>query len=355
MPLSSITAQDPLGGFRHLAMVAGTQRPIPLAATRFSVRILGNLALVTAERCFRNDEAQSIEATMTFPVPVHAALVGMSARIGERRVVAATQRKSAARETYEAAIDDGRTAVLHEEALRGVHMISVGHVPPGQEVAVLGTWAIPLAAAGDGAILVIPTTVGDVYGRSPLADSDDLTHAAILLEADLEVSCDSGVVSLEGGRLVEGKARVTLNAPIVIRVAGAAPQVLRGVAADGRTVALTVEPVTPGDAALDGVLLLDNSGSMNEAAAGGHGDRVRIPSKHEVALRGLKGIAADLHPTDRLDIWEFSSLPRHLGLGIGAAAVGELIARLGRRLVGPRRDRRSRPCWQGARVPTCCW
>ncbi|MCG7360617.1 hypothetical protein MHZ93_05055 [Roseomonas sp. ACRSG] len=49
-----------------------------------SVRILGTLALVTAER-------QSIEATMTFPMPVHAALVGLSAQIGGRRLVAQTQ------------------------------------------------------------------------------------------------------------------------------------------------------------------------------------------------------------------------------------------------------------------------
>lgn len=328
MPLNPITAQDPLGGFRHLAMVAGTRRPIPLAATRFTVRILGNLALVTAERSFRNVEAESIEATMTFPVPVQAALVGMSARIGERRIVATTQRKAAARETYEAAIDSGRTAVLHEEALRGVHMISVGHVPPGQEVAVLGTWAIPLAVAGDGALLVIPTTVGDVYGRSPLPDSDDLTHAPILLEADLEVSCDSGVASLVGGRLVEGKARVVLNAPIAIRVTGALAQVLGGVAADGRVVELTVKPEAEGATELDGVLLLDNSGSMAEPATGRDGDRAWSPTKHEVATHGLEGIAAELRPSDRLDIWEFNSKPRHLGLGVGGGAVGRLVSLL---------------------------
>ncbi|MDN3564892.1 VIT and VWA domain-containing protein [Paeniroseomonas aquatica] len=328
MPASATPIQDPLGRFRHLAVLAGTQRPIPLAATRFAVRFLGNLALVTAERCFRNDEDHSIEATMTFPVPVQAALVGMSARIGERRVVAATQRRSAARATYEAAIDDGRTAVLHEEVLRGVHMISVGHVPPGQEVAVLGTWAIPLAAAGGGARLVIPTTVGDVYGRSPLPDSDDLMHAPILLEADLEVRCDSGLASLEGGRLVEGRARVTLNAPIAIRVTGAAPRLLHGLAADGRAVTLAIEPAPAGEAVLDALLLLDNSGSMDEAAAGGHGSRARMPSKHAVALHGLADIAAGLRPADRLDVWEFNSRPRHLGLGVGAAAVGALVARL---------------------------
>ncbi len=328
MPLNPSTARDPLRRFRHLAMVAGTQRPIPLAATRFAVRILGNLALVTAERCFRNGEARSIEATMTFPVPVQAALVGMSARIGERRVVATAQRKTAARKSYEAAIDRGQTAVLHEEALRGVHMISVGHVPPGREVAVLGTWVIPLAATGDGTMLVIPTTVGDIYGRSPLSDSDDLTHAPILLEAELEVFCDGGAARLEGGRLVEGKARVRLDAPITIKVIGAAARVLRGMAADGRAVELAIEPEAGNGETFDGVLLLDNSGSMDEPATSRDGDRARSPTKHEVALHGLKAIAADLRPSDQLDIWEFNNQPRHLGSGVGAAAVGSLVSLL---------------------------
>ncbi len=350
MPLNLSTARDPLARFRHLAMVAGTQRPIPLAATRFAVRILGNLALVTAERCFRNGEARSIEATMTFPVPVQAALVGMSARIGERRVVATTQRKAAARKTYEAAIDRGQTAVLHEEALRGVHMISVGHVPPGREVAVLGTWVIPLAATGDGTMLVIPTTVGDVYGRSPLSDSDDLTHAPILLEAELEVFCEGGAARLEGGRLVEGKARVRLDAPITITVTGAAARVLRGMAADGRAVELAIEPEAGSGETFDGVLLLDSSGSMDEPATGRDADRARSPTKHEVALRGLRCIAADLRPSDQLDIWEFNNQPRHLGSGVGAAAVGRLVSllrpptdgtRLGRAVAAVLEERRN--------------
>jgi hypothetical protein len=87
-PSLALVAQDPLGRFRHLAKLRGSEQPIPLTATRFSVRILGTLALVTAERRFRNAETQSIEAVMTFPVPVQAALVGLSAQIGGRRLVA---------------------------------------------------------------------------------------------------------------------------------------------------------------------------------------------------------------------------------------------------------------------------
>jgi hypothetical protein len=327
-PSLALISQDPLGKFRHLAKVRGTEQPIPLTATRFSVRILGTLALVTAERRFRNAEKQSIEAVMTFPVPVHAALVGLSAQIGGRRLVAQTQRRAQARERYEAAIDDGKTAVLHEEALRGIHMISVGHVPPGQTVAVQGLWVMPLAVSGDSLVLSIPTTVGDIYGRSPLPDSDDLTHAPVLHEAELEVSCDSGHAALLQGQLVEGRARVRLDAPIEIVVTGAATRSLQGAAADGRAVELTVEPAPGGDSHLDIVLLQDTSGSMEEPASGGRAIRGQVPSKHEVALYGLAEAAAQLRRADRVDVWVFNSTARHLGSGVGPVAVGHALARM---------------------------
>jgi hypothetical protein len=325
-PSLALVGQDPLGQFRHLAKVRGTEQPIPLIATRFTVRILGTLALVTAERQFRNAEKQSIEATMTFPVPVHAALVGLSAQIGGRRLVAQTQRKAQARERYEAAIDDGKTAVLHEEALRGIHMISVGHVPPGQTVTVQGLWVMPLAASGDGFLLSIPTTVGDIYGRSPLPDSDALTHAPVLHEAELEVSCDSGHAALLQGQLVQSRARVRLDAPIEIVVTGAAARPLQGVAADGRTVELTLEPAPGSDRHLDIVLLQDTSGSMDAPASGGHAIRGQVPSKHEVALYGLAEAAAQLRRADRVDAWAFNSKVRYLGSGVGPMAVSQALA-----------------------------
>ena len=58
--------------------------------------------------------------------------------IDGRVIKARAQRKAAARKTYEGAIEKGKTTVLHEEVLRGVHMLSVGHIPPGKEVEVSG-------------------------------------------------------------------------------------------------------------------------------------------------------------------------------------------------------------------------
>jgi hypothetical protein len=99
-------------------------------------------------------------------------------------------------------------------------------------------------------------------------------------------------------------------------------------AADGRAVELAIEPEAASGETFDGVLLLDSSGSMDEPATGRDGDRARSPTKHEVALHGLRCIAADLRPSDQLDIWEFNNQPRHLGSGVGAAAVGSLVSLL---------------------------
>src|SRR5207244_1601997 len=76
--------------------------------------------------------------------PVHATLFALTARIGERTLQAHAKRKVEAREAYEGALERGKTAVLHEEVLRGVHMLSVGHVPPEAEVEIRATWAITL-------------------------------------------------------------------------------------------------------------------------------------------------------------------------------------------------------------------
>jgi hypothetical protein len=119
--------------------------PIPLVATEIKVGIQGGLAVVTTERQFRNRESDPIEAMITFPVPVDAVLVGLRARVGGKEVISRARRRDEAREVYEDALDRGKAAVLHEEILRGVHMLSVGQLPGGTEVTVISTWATFLA------------------------------------------------------------------------------------------------------------------------------------------------------------------------------------------------------------------
>jgi hypothetical protein len=205
------TRIDPLHAFIAGGFVAGTPRPVPLVATRFDVLIDGGLAVVTTSRTFRNAESQSIEATITFPVPVHATLFALKARIDDRVLDARAKRKDAAREDYEGALERGKTAVLHEEVLRGVHMLTVGHVAPGAEIEVRSRFAVALTNLNGCGTLRIPLTVGDIYGRSGPPDSDDLAHGGTLPLADLAVECRGGSAVLIGGALEDGRAKIGLG------------------------------------------------------------------------------------------------------------------------------------------------
>jgi hypothetical protein len=307
------TRIDPLHAF--IAGKSAATAPMPLVATRFDVIIDAGLAIVTTTRTFRNSESASIEATLTFPVPVHATLFALQARIGERVLIARAKRKDAARADYEQAIDQGKTAVLHEEVLRGVHMLSVGHVPPGSEVAVEFRWAMAATNIDGRCHVRVPLTVGDIYGSSGLLESDDLIHAASDRVASLSVQCRNGTVTLRGGALENGHAQVRLDAPIDLEVAGWTPRELRGRAADGRAVALRIEPVAGGESALDVALLVDRSGSMAEACT----SRLDL-TKHMAVLVALENLAGRLRPGDRLDLWEFSNACRQVGSLDGASA-----------------------------------
>jgi hypothetical protein len=212
MPIATPTMIDPLKVFTAGGST-GAGRPIPLVSTRFDVDIDGGLATVLTKRVFRNDEASSIEA-ITFPVPVHAVLFDLEARIDGRVVKARAQRRAEAREKYDDAVERGKTAVLHEEVLRSVHMLSVAHLGPGKQIEVTSTWVSALSFVGNRGQVRIPLSVGDIYGQSGLADSDDLLTGGAVQTADLFVRCRNGVVEVSAARLDEGHPRVALNAPI---------------------------------------------------------------------------------------------------------------------------------------------
>lgn len=322
MPIASQTMIDPLQAFMAGAFVAGTPRPCPLVSTRFDVTIDAGLAIVAMSRTFRNAEADSIEATITFPLPVHATLFALEARIGGRVLAARAARRTAARRAYEDAIDRGKGAVLHEEVLRGVHMLSVGQIAPDTEVEVRATWAITLTHLNGRARLRIPLTVGDIYGRSGLADCDDLIHGLAAQCGVLDVTCRDGAVSLIGGRLENGRADIALNSPIDLDVTGWTPRALAGRTADGRAVALRVEPLSGGEAVLDVAMLVDRSGSMSERCSLLDG-----LTKHEAALAALERLVFDVRREDAVDLWEFAAKLKHVG-SAPKATLHELVGRL---------------------------
>lgn len=299
--------------------------PVPLAATSYAIAVNGGLADVVAKRTFRNAETQTIEALLTFPVPVAAAVYSLQARIGERTLSAIAKSREEARESYERAVDRGKTAVLHEELFRGVHLLSVAHVAPGTEIEVTMHFALPLSLVRNRAFLRIPTTVGDIYGNSGLPDSDELVHGGPVLSGEVSVTSDCGEAVLLGQTLNEGRAKVALNAPIDVEIRSWQLTPVIGRAADGRRIDMTFSPAPAGEADIDAVVLIDHSGSMGSRCSGG-----AALTKFEAVLLGLGEVASDLRTTDRLNLWDFDDKARDLG-----TARGDQWRALLRQLAGP--------------------
>jgi hypothetical protein len=304
------TSLDPLAVLIDGARARG-RHPVPLVATRLAVDVAAGLAVVSMTRLFRNDEAIPIEATITLPVPVDAAVFALEARIGGRVLAARATAKAKARAAYEDAIDRGKPAALHEELLPGIHMLSLANLLPGGEAEVTIRFALPMQAVGEGVTgdwrLRIPLTVGDVYGRSPLPASDDLVHAPSGATADLLVSGE-GRAELAGGTLADGRAVVPLSAPVdlVVRAMPARPLATR---LGGDAVTLALGPAATGRGDLDVAVLVDVSGSMDSPFAGVG----PVMTKYQAAVLGLLEAAKRLGARDRVALFEFNDKAQFVG------------------------------------------
>ncbi len=323
---------DPIAALVSRARTDAGARPAPLVATEIDVTITGGLALVEKKQTFRNGEVKSIEALLSFPVPIHAAFFGLTVKIDGRTHKGVAQAREEARATYENAIDQGRAAVLHEELLRGVHSLSVGNLAPGASVDVTSRWAEALCCVGRHERLRIPLTVGDVYGISGLPETDELIHGGTTLRALLRVRHDARSVGLADGVLepaADGflRAEVCTDAPIDLVVEDWKPGMLSGRAWDGREVMLRIRPGDTGDKDLNLAILVDHSGSMSSPCAGLRGEPV---SKHGAVKRGLLQMLEHFQGGDRIALWEFDHECDPVGQGqlAPAAKLVKTIKRL---------------------------
>ena len=310
------------------------ERPELLVALAIDVTVRGGLALVEAKRTYHNSEGKPIEALLTLPVPVQAAFFGLTAKVGDRHLTGIAQKREKARATYEDAVDEGKTAVLHEELLRGVHSLSVANLAADTQAEVTIRWAEVLRCTGNHGRLRIPMTVGDVYGSSGLLEVDELTHGGKSLSVQLRVRHDAGSIKLGDGSLEPGtdgslSAKVPSNSPIDLQVNDWKPGVLHGRGRRGRAVSLRIEPAGAGDENLGVAVLVDRSGSMSAHCSADRGSGETV---HECALRALYGLPEQLRPADRIALWQFDNECEPLGRGrsVPPEEFGALVSRLER-------------------------
>jgi Ca-activated chloride channel family protein len=325
-------------------LVSTTGRALPLLGTSLTADASGGVARVVVEQRFHNPHAEPLAVTYSLPLPADGAVSGFAFRIGGRRVVGEVDRKKAARERYEQALIEGRSAAILEQDRSSLFTQEIGNIPPGEEIIAeiiidqrliwldegAWEWRFPtvvgpryLGEAGsvqDARRIVQDIAEGPIAARFTLTCSvrdaipegrqpESTSHALTAFET-------RGALRIE----LQEKLGARLDRDVVVRWPVAAPRV--GLAIDtGRAPVeharsattyglLTVVPPLLESAfqavSRDLIVLLDTSGSMG-------GEPLAQAARMTIAL------IETLRETDQLELIEFSSSVRKWKRGPVAA------------------------------------
>ena len=148
---------------------------MPLERTHADVHITGVIADVAVQQTYHNTGDRTISARYVFPASTRAAVYGMKMTIGARVVEARIKEREAARQEFEDAKREGKTASLLEQERPNVFTMSVGNILPNDRIEVELRYTELLVPTDGVYELVYPTVVGPRYA-SATADPDAPTN-----------------------------------------------------------------------------------------------------------------------------------------------------------------------------------
>ena len=145
---------------------------LPLLSTSADVNIAGVIADVKVTQIYKNDGKRPIEAIYTFPASTRAAVYGMKMTIGERTIEAKIKEREQARQEYEQAKQEGKSASLLEQQRPNVFQMNVANIMPGDTIIVELKYTELLVPTDGVYEFAYPTVVGPRYSTVP----DDSAH-----------------------------------------------------------------------------------------------------------------------------------------------------------------------------------
>src|SRR5688572_10093739 len=114
-PVTPHPAPSPESRSSGARLVTVDGRELALAAVKLAAEAFAGIARVTLEQRFVNRFREPLEVEYKVPLPADAAVAGYELSIGEQRIVGEIERRADARERFEQAILEGRTAGLLDE------------------------------------------------------------------------------------------------------------------------------------------------------------------------------------------------------------------------------------------------
>src|SRR5262245_1210559 len=146
---------------------------LPLKDTRVDVAISGVIADVTVRQVYENRGQRPLHARYVFPASTRAAVYGMTMVIGDLRIVAKIKEREKAKQDFESAKREGKSASRLEESRPNVFTMNVANVLPGDTIAVELKYTELLVPTGGVYEFVYPTVVGPRYSSKRESDAEE--------------------------------------------------------------------------------------------------------------------------------------------------------------------------------------
>ncbi|MBA3502312.1 MAG: hypothetical protein H0T65_18250, partial [Deltaproteobacteria bacterium] len=284
---------DPQARSSGASLSTADGRSLALVGVRLRGDARGGIARLVLEQRFVNPFAETLDVTYRMPLPAEGAVSAYAFEIAGRVIAGRVDKKAAARETYERALVEGRTAALLEQNTNDIFTQQIGNLPAKEELVARITIDQRLAWLPEGEWeLRFPTVIGPRYIGAHDSETDArATHVSVEpagIAAGIQISITVGD-SIVAGRTasspshtllhradgsIELKDEAALDRDIVMRwpVATAKPgvtiEVARRRSGDAYALLTIVPPARdtkPQAVARDLIVLLDTSGSMGGA------------------------------------------------------------------------------------------
>src|SRR5262245_50584527 len=144
---------------------------LPLKDTQVEISVSGVIADVKVLQTYRNEGSRPINASYVFPASTRAAVYAMRMRIGDQVIVAKIKEREKAKQEFDKAKQEGKSASLLEQNRPNVFSMSLANVMPGDQVEVELRYTELLAPTDGVYEVVFPTVVGPRYSSQPESSS----------------------------------------------------------------------------------------------------------------------------------------------------------------------------------------
>jgi Ca-activated chloride channel family protein len=136
---------------------------LPLKDTRVDIAISGVIADVRVVQTYKNEGTRPINATYVFPASTRAAVYGMQMRIRNEIIIAKIKEREAAKQEFETAKKEGKSASLLEQDRPNVFTMSVANIMPLDDVQIELRYTELLVPIDGTYEMLYPTVVGPRY------------------------------------------------------------------------------------------------------------------------------------------------------------------------------------------------